>query len=327
MTHFVVDKIKTPRSVWNKGNGHVLTTDYESISITLDKELTNEAGSLVFADPGTINAGDVVELNIGFNDVSKADRSAAHAARCCDCTIDGCVHLEIPDPIPDDLAGWIADMFRRYSMFIANVLGSIDSAATGTINYEVIRPGWQIVVESNVDGLLTQSVTTQASAGGSLPSIGDGSALFIKVDRNIMTIPGPNPRTNFNTPGVIRPLKAATGYASADPIPCFFGVLRAKDRWVDECDLPCCVPKHDCPEAVRKGTIQIPLEEKAPDSYPECPTVAARYLADGTITETGGFRILGAADALPAGMIAIPSARAEIMMVHPDGMSAVLKLH
>ena len=325
MTQFVVDRVKGNfRSVWNKGNGVVTTTDYESITVTLDTEVTAEEGTIVFTDPGTLNANDVIEINIGFNDLKKINRKGGDNNPCCyDCEITGCLHIQIPDPVPDDVAAFISDTFRRYSMFLANTTATYDEA-TATITYKALRAGWEIVIESDTDGVLTQTKTVTPVAGGLLPSIGAGSALFIKPERNRMTIPSPT-IANLHSPGMIRPILAATGYASADPVPCFFGVLREKYQWQDPQDLGCCIPIHDCPEAVRKGTIQIPLEQKAPDTYPECPTVAARYAPDGTFSSTGGFRILGAADALPAGMTAV--SRGEIMMIHPDGMSAILKLH
>lgn len=266
------------------GNGHVLSTDYESYSVALDRSMVAEEGTLTFVDPGNLNSGDRVSIEFRFWDVTWTQNQREFMA-----DVGSTANIVMPTPMPANVAEYLADAFRRHHVFLAN---AVTSLTANTIPYRVIRPGIELQITSPQNAVIRQ--TTATASNGSVPNVGEGGALFYRPEMN-----------NLSTP-TITPIRATVGLAADGPI-MFYGVLRrdqAQDFQFGDNNL--CLPKHaKCAEAVRRGKIQVPIETPIAGGVPNNPEIHARYLADGVFANTGGFRVVQEGTPPETGMIKV----------------------
>lgn len=295
-----------PRSVFQPGNGHVISTDYESISVILKKSLTQEKGTLTFVVPNGAVAGDTYSIDFAFNKIL-----ANSTQEMFDYNQQYTINVELPSPLPTSPNEYVATYVAQHSAFSPNIVASI---ADNVVTYSVTLPGVRLAISSVTANLVTRA-TTQTATNGSAPNIGAGSGVFYRPEDNTMK------------PG-IKALFGTTGYANTSIVPRWFGVLRESDYIQDKgmATLQASTIREMCAEVVRKGTVQVPLEQNAPSTIPANIGIVARYAPDGAFTLTGGFRIVDAGVTNftpPVGTILVP--RSELISVSSDLKSAIIK--
>lgn len=295
-------KVDQRKTVVDGGNGHVVSTDYESISVDLDQSLVAEEGTITFTNPGGLVPGSLVTVNFSFIDITLTARQNEFIA-----DVGADINIVMPNPLPADIPAYLARAVRSHELFLAS---AVTTLAGAVINYRVIRAGIRLSVTANPATTLNQAVTVVAT-NGSIPNYGAGSAVFYRPEQNITNVP------------TVTPFRASTGYASVADTGLFFGVIRREDKW-QYTDMDCCNPKSKkCPEIVRRGTIQVPLE--APVTLPMAaePIIQARYAASGAITLTGGFRVVPDGTAPAAGLRDVRNA---MLISVVSSTSAIIRL-
>ena len=281
-------------------NGHIVHTDYDTITVALDKSLTAEEGTLTFADPGGLNSGDTVAINFSFVDITNTAQQNTYIA-----DVGATARIKMPFPMPANVAEYLAEAFRQHHIFLAN---AVTSLAGSVITYRVIRPGIRLDVVGTPTAAVTQASTVTATNGG-VPNIGGGSAVFFR--------PGEN---NASTP-TITPFKASLGYASAAVNALYYGSLRAGDNW-QFLNEKCYTTVQKCSEVMRRGQMQVPIEEPV-GTIPDNPVLQARYAVDGAFTVTGTYKVVDAGTAAGTGLIDVPNA--ELIAV-VDAKSILMRL-
>jgi hypothetical protein len=299
---YLTERRNTPLPLVSPGNGHVVSTDYESITVELERSLVAEEGKLTFADPGGLKTGDIVSIHFDFIDISLSEHQREFIGACLGATAE----IPIPSPVPSDIPAYLAHAFRHHHVFLANAVTSL----TGSVlTYRVIRPGIKLAISATPAAAVVQATTIIAS-NGSIANWGDGSAVFYRPELNISNMP------------TISPFMATTGYADVASNGIFYGVLRRDQQWQYRSD--CCGPTTaKCPEVVRRGTIQVPLEAPVTVPIVDSPLLQARYAASGAFTLTGGFQVVNAGTAPPAGMRNVTNAM--LISVVSD-KSAIIRL-
>lgn len=296
-----------PRSLFQPGNGHVISTDYESISVTIKKSLTQEKGTLTFVVPAGAVAGNTYSIDFAFNKILENTTQEMF-----DYNQQYTINVELPSPLPASPNDYVAKYVAQHPAFMPNV---VTSTTNNVVTYSVILPGVRLAMSSATGNLVTRA-TTQTATNGSAPNVGAGSAVFYRPEDNTMK------------PGV-KALFGTTGYANTSIVPRWFGVLRESDYIQDKgmANLQASTIRELCAEVVRKGTVQIPLEQNAPGTLPANIGIVARFAPDGAFTLTGGFRIVDAGAAgftPPVGTVLVP--RSELISISPDLKSAIIKM-
>lgn len=296
-----------PRSIFQPGNGHIISTDYESVSVTIKKSLTSEKGTLTFVVPNGAVAGDTFSVDFAFNKIL-----ANSTQEMFDYNQQYTINVELPSPLPSSPNEYVARYIAQHPSFTGNV---VISTASNVVTYTVTMPGIRLAMSSPTANLVTRA-TTQTATNGLAPNIGAGSAVFYRPEDNTMK------------PGV-KALFGTTGYANTSVVARWFGVLRESDYIQDKgmASLQASTIRELCAEVVRKGTVQVPLEQNAPGTIPANIGIVARYAPDGSFTLTGGFRIVDAGVTNfvpPVGTVLVP--RSELISISPDMKSAVIKL-
>jgi hypothetical protein len=295
----------TERSVFEPGNGKVISTDYESVATIIKKTFSKETGTLTIAAPGGAVAGTIVSFDISLkrlvevvlqqpNEYDQSER----------------VTFTVPTPAPTSIPNWLALQLAQSNVFAANLTYTL---ATNVITYAINLNGVQLTVTSPT-ATVTKAVT-QAASNGFLANVGDGAGIFYR------------PEDNTTNP-YHRPLNAVYGYANTSVVPRWFGVKRTRDSLVDKTNPYSLInyAKDRSEEIVRKGTIQVPLEVAA-STIPATYAIVARYAPDTGFPNLGGFQIVDPtvnSFAPPVGTILVP--RVEILAVTSNKQSAILKL-
>jgi hypothetical protein len=294
------------RSMFFPGAGKVQSSEYESVSVQLKKELTSEAGTITVTAPGGIAAGQELLVDVVFTRIINSYLQEFA------CDLMDTIKIVMPSPLPSSPANWIASYIRSHPAFASSCTATV---ATNVITYRVIRPGVTLSITSATANLVVRAVTTGA-ANGLMSNIGDGAAIFYRPLDNTM-----NP--------AIKALFGYLGFSSAtpSPLPLFMGVRRAHDK-IQNLTNPSLVAsplKEDCCEVVRRGVIHVPLETPA-SSIPATNLIGitARFAVDGAFTRVGGYRIVDNTAALPVGTMLVP--RSEVLAVASDRRSALIRL-
>lgn len=297
-----------PRSMFSPGAGHVVSTDYESISVQLKNQMVNESGTITVTAPGGLVAGQTLLVSVSMAKVTDYFFDKFQW------DMGDTIKIVLPSPLPANPSNWIADYIRKHPAITSAMVTSI---ANNVITYSIIRPSFALNISSVTSNLVVKAVT-QAASNGEIANIGDGSAVFYNPVDNKMVAETKN-------------LFAFTGSLSANPVPYFLGVRRAYDKLQNllATNPPIWEARKDnCCETVRRGTIHVPLETLAPNALPTVDLlgIIARYSPDGTFTRTGGFRIVDNSVAVPAGCVMLPAQRSELIAVAPDRKTALIRL-
>lgn len=289
------------RAIFSPGAGKVVSSEYESVSVQLKRQLTSEAGTITITTPPGLVTGQELLVDVSFL------RIIDHSLDKCYCDRMETIKIVIPSPLPVSPANYIADYIRKHPAISSSIVSSV---AANVISYSVITPGSQLEISSTTPNLVAKAIT-QIAANGQIANVGDGSAVFYTPQENKML-------------AGIRSLFGSLGSTSATPIPFFFGVRRAYDKIQNVCE----PRKDECCEVVRRGTIHIPLESLAPATLPASNLlgVVARFSPDGSFTKTGGFRIVDNTAIVPNGCLEIPSNRIEVIAIAPDRKTALIRL-
>ena len=230
------------RSMFSPGAGKVVSSDYESVSVQLKKELTSEQGTVTVTVPNGSVAGQIFLVDVVFTRIINNSYLQEFQA-----DIRETIKLVLPSPLPSNPSNWAAGEIRKHPAFASSCTATV---ANNVITYRVVRPGVTFAVNSATANLVARSVSTPA-ANGIISNIGDGQAIFYR------------PQDNTMEPGV-KALFGYAGFSSAtpSPLPLFLGVRRAHDKIQDvtQASLVASPFKEDCCEVVRKGTVHIPLE-------------------------------------------------------------------
>lgn len=288
MAQFYEKESLALRPLMDVGNGHVLSTDYNSYSVQLDRSMMAEEGTLTFSAPVGLSSGDKVVVDFKFWDVTWSVTQRDYMA-----DVGAKAEIVMPSPMPTDVPAYLADAFRRHHVFLAN---AVTSLAGNTITYRIIRPGFELAINSVPASVVAQAKTVTAS-NGSVPNVGAGGALFYRPEMNVLDT------------ATITPVKAYVGYSTATSA-MFYGVLRrdqASDFQFTDTHIGVPFPNNKCAEAVYRGKIQVPIEQPI-TTMPNEPEIYARYLADGEFGSTGSFRVVEAGTLPIAGMIRVKNA-------------------
>lgn len=296
------------RSMFNPGAGHVVSSEYESVSVSLKNQVVNEAGTITVAAPAGLTAGQTLLVNVNFSKLTDYyfDKFMWDMG--------DTIKIVMPSPLPTSPENYIANYIRTHPALTSAIVSSL---VNNVITYSIIRPGFALNISSDTANLVTKAIT-QVGNNGEIANVGDGSAIFYNPADNKMTAD-------------VKNLFAFTGTLSTNPVPYFMGVRRAYDKIQN---LLATVPaiwesrKDNCCEVVRRGTIHVPLEILAPSALPTKDLLGfvARYSPDGTFTRTGGFRIVDNSVAVPAGCTLLPTNRTELIAVAPDRKTAIIRL-
>lgn len=290
------------------GAGKVVSSDYESVSVQLKKELTSEVGTVTVTAPGGAVAGDTYLIDVVFERILNNSYLQEFQA-----DIRETVELTLPSPLPSNVSNWIAGQLRSHPAFASSCTSTI---ANNVITYRVVRPGVTFSISSMTANLVVKAVTT-AAANGMMSNIGDGQAIFYRPQDNTL-----EPTT--------KALNGFAGFSSAtpNPLPLFMGVRRAEDRIQDitQASLIAAPLKEDCCEVIRRGTVHVPLEVAAASTLPASNLlgVTARFATAAGFTRVGGYRIVDNTAVLPTGTMLIP--RVEVIAVASDRNSALIRL-